>query len=76
MKRSKVCTEIDTLIGENIKKQRVAQNISRSQLSREIHVTHQQLAKYEKAMDRVSASKLFLIARFLKSDVSSFYAGL
>jgi transcriptional regulator with XRE-family HTH domain len=39
-------------------------------------VTFQQIQKYEKGTNRVSASKLYDIARFFQTDVAYFFQGL
>jgi transcriptional regulator with XRE-family HTH domain len=41
-----------------------------------IGVTYQQAHKYEKAMNRVAAGRLYLIAQALGVEVSYFYEGL
>jgi len=63
---------IDKNIGRMIKEERLAQGMSRQQLAGKIGVTHQQLHKYEDANNRVSASKLVLLAKELKRPVSFF----
>ncbi|MEY4335019.1 MAG: hypothetical protein RLZZ196_3769, partial [Bacteroidota bacterium] len=54
---------------------RLAKGLSRQQLSKVIGVTHQQLQKYENGSNRVSASKLALIAKALDRQVPYFYEG-
>ena len=57
--------KIDKFIGLKIYSLRLAKGLPRQQLSKVIGVTHQQLQKYEKGSNRVSASKLALIAKAL-----------
>jgi transcriptional regulator with XRE-family HTH domain len=66
---------IDKSIGHKIYSLRLAKGLSRQQLSKVIGVTHQQLQKYEKGSNRVSASKLALIAKALDQRIPYFYEG-
>ena len=66
---------IDKSIGNKIYSLRLAKGLSRQQLSKVIGVTHQQLQKYEKGSNRVSASKLALIAKALDRRIPYFYEG-
>jgi len=67
--------KIDKFIGNKIYSLRLAKGLSRQQLSKVIGVTHQQLQKYENGSNRVSASKLALIAKALDREVPYFYEG-
>ena len=53
---------IDTTVGKNIDRLRLAKGWSNSILADKIDVTHQQVAKYIKGTNRVSAGRLQLIA--------------
>ena len=66
---------IDKSIGHKIYSLRLAKGLSRQQLSKVIGVTHGQLQKYEKGSNRVSASKLALIAKALDWQIPYFYEG-
>ena len=68
--------EIDKFIGGKVYSLRLAKGLSRQQLASIIDVTHQQLQKYEKGTNRISAGRLVLIAKALSKDVSYFYDGL
>ena len=50
--------------------------ISQERLAEALGLTFQQVQKYERAANRVSASKLWQIARALNTSVSYFYDGL
>jgi transcriptional regulator with XRE-family HTH domain len=65
--------EIDVRIGAKIRLQRQLAGLSQSRLSADIGVSYQQLQKYEKGADRISASKLELVARSLGVSVSTFF---
>lgn len=66
-------TQIDQLIGKKILWLRRMKGLSRQQLSQAIGVTHQQLHKYEKGINRLSAGRLALIAKVLEKPVSYFF---
>jgi len=69
-------TEIDRLIGKKIYELRLGHGMSRKELGKKLNVTHQQVMKYEKGHNRVSAGKLFLIANVLQADILYFYEDL
>ena len=50
--------------------------VSQEKLAEELGLTFQQVQKYERGANRVSASKLYEIARALSSPVSYFFDGL
>lgn len=68
--------EVDTFnkfIGNKIFSLRLGKGISRHELSKSVGVTHQQLQKYEKGENRVSAARLVLIAKALNVIPAYFY---
>jgi transcriptional regulator with XRE-family HTH domain len=68
--------KIDLHIGNKIYSLRLANGMSRQELADSIGVTHQQLQKYEKGINRISAGRLALIANALNKTVEYFYEGL
>lgn len=68
--------EIDRVIGMRIHELRLAMGLSRVQLAAQIGVTHQQLHKYEKGMNRICVSRLVDIARALKKNPNYFINAL
>ncbi len=67
---------IDRHVGARIRLRRNELGISQEKLAEAIGVSFQQVQKYERAANRVSASKLWEIARALKTTVAYFYEGL
>jgi transcriptional regulator with XRE-family HTH domain len=67
---------IDKYIGTRIQELRLSLGLSRQQLGEKIEVTHQQLQKYEKGTNRVSAGRLAVIASFLNKPIAYFYEGV
>ena len=65
--------EIDVVIGQNLREIRKIRGISQSYLASKIGVTYQQIQKYECAKDRISASKLIIIAVELCVSLECFY---
>jgi len=55
---------------------RRALGISQERLADDLGLTFQQVQKYERGANRVSASKLYEIARSLSAPVSFFFEGL
>ena len=65
--------KIDKLIGKKIYNLRMDRGISRSDLAKKAGVSQQQIAKYEDATNKISASRLALLAKVLNKDISYFY---
>jgi len=57
---------IDVQVGFNIRQIRKAQGLSQTALADALGVSFQQVQKYERGSNRVSASALWRVARFLK----------
>ena len=62
----------DKKLGEKIRTRRTAAGMSQSQLGEVLGVTFQQVQKYEKGVNRVSAVRLELIAGALGESISYF----
>ena len=67
---------VDRHVGLHIRMRRKALGVSQEKLAEALGLTFQQVQKYERGANRVSASKLWEIARALKTNVSYFYEGL
>ena len=76
LKRGRSTAAIDDHIGARIRERRVMLGVSQQQLAEMISVTYQQAHKYERAINRVSAGRLFEIARALSAPISYFYEGI
>lgn len=55
---------IDVAVGMRLKMERKIRRISQTQLAQHLGVTFQQVQKYEKGMNRISASRMMMIADF------------
>ena len=67
---------IDRHVGARTRALRLQRGISQSELASELGVSFQQVQKYETGANRVSASKLYTIARVLKVKPGYFFDGL
>jgi transcriptional regulator with XRE-family HTH domain len=77
MKRTTSRTQdIDKHVGARIRERRIMLGLTQQQLADLIGVTYQQAHKYERGINRVSAGRLFEIARVLTVPVSYFFEGL
>ena len=65
--------ELDEKIGSMIRELRIASGMSRNELAQHIEVTHQQLKKYEDGSNRISAGRLYYLARAFNKRVSYFF---
>jgi transcriptional regulator with XRE-family HTH domain len=65
----------DGEIAKRVRALRLQRGLSQSQLSSVLQVTPQQVQKYEKGTDRISAGRLQQIAEVLQAPVAFFYEG-
>ena len=66
---------VDVYVGDRVRQRRKLLGLSQEELGTLIGLTFQQVQKYERGFNRVSASKLFQIARALKTRVAYFFDG-
>lgn len=66
---------VDLHVGLRIRLRRKELGISQERLAESIGLTFQQVQKYERASNRVSASKLYEMAQALQTSVAYFYEG-
>ena len=67
---------VDLHVGIRIRMRRKEMSVSQERLAEALGITFQQVQKYERGANRVSASKLWEIAAALKTPVAYFYDGL
>ena len=67
---------IDIHVGSRVRMRRKLMGVSQEKLAEALGLTFQQVQKYERGVNRVSASKLFESSKFLGVDVSYFFDGL
>ena len=67
--------DIDRHVGGRVRERRIMLGLTQQQLADLIGVTYQQAHKYERAINRISAGRLFEIAQVLGVPVSYFLPG-
>ena len=67
---------VDMHVGMRIRLRRRTIGLSQERLAEALGLTFQQVQKYERGVNRVSASKLYEIARILRAPITSFFEGL
>jgi transcriptional regulator with XRE-family HTH domain len=76
MRRNATAQAVDRHVGARIRERRIMLGLTQQQLADLIGVTYQQAHKYERGINRVSAGRLFEIARVLSVPIGYFYDGL
>src|SRR3954471_877976 len=64
---------IDAIVGTRVRQRRTLLGMSQEKLGEAIGLTFQQVQKYERGTNRISASRLFGLARVLEVPVSYFF---
>jgi len=72
----KIPNPIDVHVGARLRMRRVLREMSQANLGEKLDLTFQQVQKYEKGANRVSASRLYQIGEILKVPVAFFFDGL
>ena len=67
---------IDLHVGARIRTRRKILGVSQEKLAESLGLTFQQVQKYERGANRVSASKLYEIASALQTQIVYFFEGL
>ena len=67
---------VDLHVGGRVRMRRKMLGVSQERLAEALGLTFQQVQKYERGANRISASKLYEIARFLSAPVAYFFEGL
>ncbi len=67
---------VDVHVGKRVRHRRWLAGMTQQQLAESVGIKFQQIQKYETGMNRVSASRLWDIARTLNVPVSYFFEGL
>ena len=67
---------VDVHVGARMRQRRTLLGMSQEKLGEALGLTFQQVQKYERASNRVSASKLYEMARALETSTGYFFEGL
>jgi transcriptional regulator with XRE-family HTH domain len=72
---TKVTDAVDKHVGNRVRMRRLMLDMSQEKLGNELGITFQQVQKYEKGTNRISASRLLEMSRILQVPVSFFFEG-
>ncbi len=67
---------VDVHVGARVREHRVSLGKSQADLGEYLGLTFQQIQKYERGVNRISASKLWALSHFFKVPVEWFFEGL
>lgn len=67
--------DFDAHIGQKLKALRTLKNITQEELAISLGITFQQVQKYETGSNRISATRLYAIAKKLDVNIVDFYEG-
>ncbi|GAB4572706.1 MAG: helix-turn-helix transcriptional regulator [Rhodothalassiaceae bacterium] len=65
---------IDVHVGERVRARRLLAGMSQDAFASKLGITFQQVQKYEKGTNRISASRLYRMAKILNTPISYFFA--
>jgi transcriptional regulator with XRE-family HTH domain len=76
MAKQKKINSIDEHVGQRVRARRLMLGMSQEKLAHALHLTFQQVQKYEKGTNRIGASRLAQIAAALGIEVAYFFEGV
>ena len=76
MSENKIPSGIDRIVGQRLRWRRRELRLTQEQLGEKLGLTFQQVQKYEKGVNRVSAGRLFEMANVLTVPITYFYEGV
>lgn len=76
MTERKSPSSIDRIVGQRLRWRRRELKLTQEQLAEQLGLTFQQVQKYEKGINRVSAGRLFELATELTVPITYFYEGV
>ena len=68
--------QVDLHVGQRLRQRRCLLGMTQQKLADAVGIKFQQIQKYESGANRISASRLWVIARALEVPVSFFFEGL
>ncbi len=76
MSENKLPSGIDRVVGQRLRWRRRELRLTQEQLGEKLGLTFQQVQKYEKGVNRISAGRLFEMASVLTVPITYFYEGV
>ena len=67
---------VDLHVGDRMRIRRLYLGISQTALAEALGISHQQIQKYERGLNRISAGRLYQLSKLLKIDVAYFFDGM
>lgn len=67
---------VDIYVGIRLKQRRVSMGMSQGELAEAVGITFQQVQKYERGANRMSASRLYEFSKVLDVSVGHFFEGI
>jgi len=71
-----MATDIDLHLGKRLRRRRRLLGLTQQQLAQAVGIRFQQIQKYECGANRISAARLFQLAKALETPINYFYDGL
>jgi len=68
-------TPVDVLVAKRIGAHRRQRRLSQGEVAKQLGLTFQQIQKYEKGVNRISAGRLFEIARLFQVPIQALFPG-
>lgn len=65
---------VDLRVGQNVRRLRMLRGLSQTAVANAVGITFQQIQKYEKGTNRISASMMHDIAKTLDVDILAFFS--
>ena len=67
--------QIDQIVGANLRRLRLERGFSQDKIAQRLGITFQQVQKYEKGRNRISASTLYFLSDILDVKFDEFFRG-
>jgi len=74
-KKTECPNPVDVHVGMRMRMYRTLHGLSQEKLAEKLDITFQQVQKYEKGLNRISASRLWEIAQVLGEPIEKFFEG-
>jgi transcriptional regulator with XRE-family HTH domain len=68
-------SQVDDYVGKRMRERRTDLGLSALQIGEKLNLSFQQILKYERGFDRISAGRLYEIACALNTPITYFYEG-
>lgn len=72
----RLAKRVDAHVGERIRERRAVLGLTQEHLANALNLSYQQVQKYETGANRVSAGRLYEMAKYLNVHVSYFFESL